>query len=73
MSKATHLSLSIPASRVSIDLSDRLHFKRYVPSNSPSVRQQSGSSDFLAVALFSGIGLLISLVAILFGAQGVWF
>jgi len=26
----------------------------------------------VAVALFSGIGLLVSLVAIIFGVQGVW-
>jgi|HubBroStandDraft_5_1064220.scaffolds.fasta_scaffold159245_3 hypothetical protein len=28
--------------------------------------------EFLAIALFSGIGLLVSLVAVFFGEQGVW-
>jgi predicted acetyltransferase len=30
------------------------------------------SNDFFAVALFSGIGLLISVVAIFCSEQGVW-
>jgi hypothetical protein len=30
------------------------------------------TDDFLAVALFSGIGLLVSLIAVFFGEQGVW-
>jgi hypothetical protein len=35
--------------------------------------KKSDSSDFVAVALFSGIGLLTSLIAILTGVQGVWY
>jgi hypothetical protein len=31
------------------------------------------SDDFLAVAMFSGIGLLLTLVALSSGVQGVWF
>jgi hypothetical protein len=31
------------------------------------------SDDFLAVAMFSGIGLLLTLVAVNCGVQGVWF
>jgi hypothetical protein len=31
------------------------------------------SAEFLSVALFSGIGLLVSLIAASFGEQGVWF
>jgi hypothetical protein len=31
------------------------------------------SADFLSVTVFCGIGLLISLVAIVAGEQGVWF
>jgi hypothetical protein len=37
--------------------------------------QQAGrffSEEFHTVALFSGIGLLVSLVAVFFGEQGVW-
>ena len=30
------------------------------------------TDEFLAVALFSGIGLLVALVAAFFGEQGVW-
>lgn len=30
-------------------------------------------SQFVPIALFSGIGLLVSLVAILSGVQGVWY
>ena len=30
------------------------------------------TDEFLAVALFSGIGLLVSLSAVFFGEQGVW-
>jgi hypothetical protein len=32
------------------------------------------SADALAsIALFSGIGLLVSLIAVLMGVQGVWY
>jgi hypothetical protein len=31
------------------------------------------TDDFYAVAIFSGIGLLISLIAIVCGEQGIWF
>jgi hypothetical protein len=31
------------------------------------------TDDFYAVALFSGIGLLITVVAIVSGVQGEWF
>jgi hypothetical protein len=30
------------------------------------------TEEFLAVALFSAIGLLVSLIAVFFGEQGVW-
>jgi hypothetical protein len=35
--------------------------------------KRSDSSEFVAVALFSGIGLLVSLVAVILGVQGAWF
>jgi len=35
--------------------------------------ENSDNSQFVAVALFSGIGLLVSLVAILMGVQGAWY
>ena len=31
------------------------------------------TDDFFAVAIFSGVGLLVSLVAIICGQQGLWF
>jgi hypothetical protein len=33
----------------------------------------SKSHELISIALFSGIGLLITFVAILFGVQGAWF
>jgi hypothetical protein len=42
-------------------------------SASTDSAKKSDSNQFVSIALFSGIGLLISLVAILFGVQGVWF
>jgi hypothetical protein len=42
-----------------------------VPVTSESAH--SDSVEFVSIALFSGIGLLISLVAVLAGVQGVWF
>jgi hypothetical protein len=34
--------------------------------------QSSDVVQFVSVALFSGIGLLISLIAIILGVQGYW-
>jgi hypothetical protein len=35
--------------------------------------EKSESSAFVSIALFSAIGLLVSLVAILLGFAGVWY
>jgi hypothetical protein len=35
--------------------------------------KHSDTSEFVAVALFSGIGLFVSLIAVILGMQGVWF
>ena len=35
--------------------------------------ENSDMAEFVTVALFSGIGLLISLVAVILGIQGAWF
>ncbi|MCK1721082.1 hypothetical protein [Bradyrhizobium sp. 141] len=35
--------------------------------------RRSDTSEFVAVALFSGIGLFVSLIAVIVGMQGVWF
>ncbi|WP_375314244.1 hypothetical protein WHZ77_14480 [Bradyrhizobium sp. A5] len=35
--------------------------------------ERSNISELIGVALFSGIGLFISLVAVILGVQGAWF
>ena len=35
--------------------------------------KRSDTSEFIGVAVFSGIGLFISLVAVILGVQGAWF
>ncbi|OPY97256.1 hypothetical protein A5906_38125 [Bradyrhizobium sacchari] len=35
--------------------------------------KRSDISEFIGVALFAGIGLFVSLVAVILGMQGVWF
>ena len=35
--------------------------------------KRSDMSEFIGVAIFSGIGLLMSLVAVILGVQGAWF
>jgi len=38
-----------------------------------SSSDNSDSAQFISIALFSGIGLLISLVAVVMGVQGAWY
>ena len=38
-----------------------------------SAAENSNSAELVSIALFSGIGLLISLVAVLLGVQGAWY
>lgn len=35
--------------------------------------KRSDTSEFIGVAIFSGIGLLISLAAVILGVRGAWF
>ena len=42
-------------------------------SASTDASKKSDSNQFVSIALFCGLGLLISLVAVLFGVQGAWF
>jgi len=37
-----------------------------------STSQRSDTYELVSVALFSGIGLLLSLAAVIAGVQGVW-
>jgi hypothetical protein len=57
MPKATRVSVSIPVSETS----------------SSSSSEASESHPLVSIALFSGIGLLVSLVSILMGVQGTWW
>lgn len=60
MPKAARISSSISAPRV------------YTEDSAIPARR-SDTTDLVAVALFSGIGLFVSLVAVILGMQGVWF
>lgn len=35
--------------------------------------ENSNSAQLVSIALFSGIGLLISLIAVILGVQGAWY
>jgi hypothetical protein len=35
--------------------------------------QKFNSTQFVSIALFSGVGLLVSLIAVIFGVQGTWY
>lgn len=43
------------------------------PIAASSASAKSDDGQFVSIALFSGIGLLISLVAVIMGVQGAWF
>jgi hypothetical protein len=42
------------------------------PISASDVSKKSDSNQFVSIALFSALGLLISLGVVLFGVQGVW-
>lgn len=44
-----------------------------IPVAAEAASEKTDSGQLFAVALFSGIGLLISLVAIIMGAPGAWY
>ena len=41
--------------------------------DSKATSSQSDHHELVSIALFCGVGLLISLIAVLFGVQGSWF
>jgi hypothetical protein len=43
------------------------------PVSRTSSSTNSDGAQFISIALFSGIGLLISLVTVLAGIKGYWF
>ncbi|MGY3035481.1 hypothetical protein ACVIIV_004651 [Bradyrhizobium sp. USDA 4354] len=59
MTKATRLFSSISSPRVFTERSA-------IPG------KHSDAAELVAIALFSGIGLFVSLVAVILGMQGVW-
>ena len=57
MSKAIRLTAAIPVTDVA----------------SRDASQASKHNEFVPIAIFSGLGLLVSLVAVICGVQGAWF
>jgi hypothetical protein len=43
-----------------------------IPASKVTSRE-SDTNQLVSIALFCGVGLLVSLVAVLFGVQGVWY
>ncbi len=43
------------------------------PLVTSSAAENSDNSQLVSIALFSGIGLFISLVAVIMGVQGAWY
>jgi hypothetical protein len=54
------------------DMSKVVRVSPSIPASQVSSRA-SDNHQLISIALFSGIGLLISLVAVLLGVQGMWF
>ncbi|PPQ16920.1 hypothetical protein GA0061098_104227 [Bradyrhizobium shewense] len=46
---------------------------RIYTENSTVPAKRSDTSELIGVVLFAGIGLFISLVAVILGMQGAWF
>lgn len=46
---------------------------RIYTEKSAAPAKRSDTSELVTVALFSGIGLFVSLIAVILGMQGVWF
>jgi hypothetical protein len=46
----------------------------HIPTSVPvsSASESSDTVQFVSVALFSGIGLLVSLIVVILGIQGIW-
>jgi hypothetical protein len=43
-----------------------------IPASNIASRK-SDNHQLISIALFSGIGLFVSLVAVIFGVQGAWY
>jgi hypothetical protein len=61
--------------RISIgepDMPTAVRVSAAIPA-SKTASDKSDSNQFVSIALFSGIGLFVSLVAVILGVQGVWY
>ena len=57
-----------------VELQNIIRIARKYPAPAPNVSSQRfDRSDLSSIALFSGLGLLVSLVAVLSGVQGYWY
>ncbi len=65
MPKAARIYSPISAPRISTERSA-------VPAKHSDTKH-SDTSEFIGIAIFSGIGLFISLLAVILGVQGAWF
>jgi hypothetical protein len=61
MPKAARIASPISAPRI------------YTERSAVPVKQPSDTAEFIGIAIFSGVGLLVSLVAVILGVQGAWF
>jgi hypothetical protein len=43
------------------------------PIAASSTTENSAGAELVSIALFSGIGLLVSLIAVIMGVQGAWY
>ena len=66
MSKAARIFSPISGPRIYTE-------KSAIPAKRFESSKRSESSELVAVALFSCIGLFVSLVAVILGMQGTWF
>jgi len=55
-----------------VELQNTVRISRTYPAPTVS-SDRFERSQFTSIALFSGIGLLVSLVAVLSGVQGYWY
>ena len=53
-------------------MSKVVRFPQSISEPSASVDKRSDRDQFVSIALFSGIGLLVSMIVVLFGVAGVW-
>jgi hypothetical protein len=55
------------------ELQNVIRIVRKYPAPAPTVSSTRFDSELPSVALFSGLGLLVSLIAVLSGVQGGWY